>query len=534
MKINLYEIFTSVDRFRRYALGMIFFTTIYFIWLIWAPKTALGYVFLLLEIIMHVMVLIFVITNWNREYKMRGGGYSLRTPVDVLISTINEAEEVLRPTIQSAIDIEHPNTHVYVLDDGEREWVRELCEELGAEYMTRGAKAVQKKPYKAGNMNFAFRRTFGVYILALDADQRVAPTIFDDVLGHFDDKKVGYVTTKQRFEVPPDDFNHDHLFYEYMQAGKASFGSPVSTGSGAVYRRKALERIGGFQEWNIVEDLYTSVKLNEEGYRGVYVSQAYTVGTAPRRLKNIYKQRGTWAHDSLRMFIYKNPLFNRKLSFMQRLTYFELAYIYFVGAFFIPGIFFLDMYSLLLNEPILKVGLSYLAFKLPSFIFILFVYNLFSRGASSTSMWTSLSPIYLLGLFKALLYRRPKYKTTAKKEKKKTQAWEILYAWPHIFLLLSLTYALTFHYLTYDFSLFLVVKVSWIVILLLLMFPIFPRIFDLSPKQERRSLIYVFVSLFVLAVFVFLYERYGIDQEVAGWVYEIFFAPAYEVIQPLR
>ncbi len=527
METHLEKDLTSIDRFRRYALGMVFFTVIYFVWLIWAPKSPLGYFFLVLEIIMHLMVLLFVVTNWTRRYKMRGGSYSMRTPVDVFISTINEPIEMLRETAESAVAIEHPYTHVHILDDGHRTEVKELCVELKINYISRGSKAVAEKPYKAGNMNFAFRRTFGVYILALDADQKVSPAIFDDLLGHFSEKDVGYVTTKQRFNVPKDDFSHDYLFYEYMQAGKASFGSPISTGSGVIYRRKALEKIGGFQEWNIVEDLYTSMKLNEVGYRGVYVNQAYTIGLAPRRLKNIYKQRGVWAHDGIRLFIFKNPLFNRRLSWMQRLSYFEVGYIYLVGAIFIPGIFYLDMVALLLNEPILKVGLSYLFFKLPSFVFILFVYNTLSRGVASTSMWTALSPLFMLSTIKALLYRRPRYRVTKKKENKKTQGWEILYAWPQIFLVFALIYALTFNFLSYDVSLLLIVKFTWIVILLFLMFPIFPRVFDLTHKQEVRALVLLGIFFVILTVMVFLYKYFAYDEGVARWAYDIFFGAIY-------
>lgn len=523
------NVFSSIDSFRRYAIGMAFFTVVYFIWLFWAPKTPLGYVFLILEIIMHAMVFLFVVTNWNREYKLRGGSYSMRVPVDVYIPTINEPLDMLKRTISHALEIEHPNTHIYVLDDGDRPKLKKLCEKMGVNYLTRGKEAVEEKPYKAANMNYAFKRSFGLYILALDADHIISPTVFDDLLGHFNDKHVGYITTKQHFQVPEDDFNHDYLFYEYMQAGKASFGSPVSTGSGVMYRRKALEKIGGFQEWNIVEDLYTSIRLNEVGYNGVYVAQAYSLGTAPSRLKNIYKQRGTWAQDGLRLIFYRNPLFNRKLNLMQRLAYFELGYIYFVGALFIPGIFFLDMYALLLDEPILKVGLSYLLFKLPSFVFILFVYNSLSRGVSSTSMWTALSPVYLRSVFRALLYVKPRYKPTVKRERKKNGLSELIYVWPHIFLVWGLTFALTYNYLTYGLSLFLSVKFSWIIILLLLMFPIFPRVFDLNKKQTNRALVFTALSFVVIFGAVFAYGFVGLDVRFAELVYEYVYAPLVSV-----
>ncbi|MBU1167756.1 glycosyltransferase, partial [Patescibacteria group bacterium] len=463
----MFKWLTTIDRFRKYAIVMVVLTTIYLVWLVWAPKGILGAAFTILEFFMHAMVFMFVITNWTRRYAVTGGGYSMRTIVDVFISTINEPIEVIERTVKSATKINHPNTRVYILDDGCRDEVKELCDKYRVNYLSRGEDNIKDKPYKAANMNYAFERTYGQYILALDADQKVSPSIFDDVLGHFKDRHAGYVTTRQRFEVDKNDFNHDYLFYEYMQAGKASSFSPVSTGSGVVYRRSALDDIGGFQEWNIVEDLYTSVVLNEYGYKGIYVAQAYTIGLAPKRLKNIYKQRGIWAQDSLRLLFFKNPLFNTKLSVLQKITYFEVGYIYLVCGIFIPGIFILDIYSLLWNEPILKVGLSYLLFKLPSFFFILYVYNLMSRGSASTSMWTALFPVYSRATLRAMFYKKPKYKPTPKKESKR-KIKDIPYVVPHLVLIGLSIFALAYNFLTYDINMLLLVKLTWIILLFII------------------------------------------------------------------
>lgn len=519
----------TIDRFRRYVMVMVVLTIIYLVWLVLAPKGRLGFIFLILEFFMHAMVFMFAITNWKRSYRLRGGRYSMRNIVDVYICTINEPLEILERAVKSAVEIEYPNKRVYVLDDGENEETKKLCEKYQCFYLTRGKKDVSKRPFKAANLNYALKKTFGSFILTLDADQIVEPMILDDILGYFRDSKVGYLTSKQRFDVPKDDFNNDFLFYEYMQPGMAAAFSPVSTGSGVVYRRSAIEKIGGFQEWNIVEDLYTSLVLNEHGYKGVYVAQAYTIGLAPHKLKNIYKQRGLWAQDSLRLLFFRNPLLNFKLKFLQRLAYFEVGYIYLVCGIFIPGIFVLDIISLLNNEPILKVGLSYLLFKMPSFIFILHTYNLMSHGRASTSMWTAMFPVYSKAILKALLYKKPVYKPTLKKEKGRA-ASDIVYVLPHLFLVGASFFAMTYNFIVYGPNLLLVVKLTWIIILFLIMFPMFSLVFVLSRQSAKKELVKSLAAFACLVLLIFTYRYTGFAEKVNNYLMPFFRPKITEVI----
>ena len=66
-----------------------------------------------------------------------------------------------------------------------------------------------------------------------------------------------------------------------MQAGKDTDNAAFSCGSGVIYRRKALEEIGGFSTWNLVEDVHTSMLLHDRGWRSIYYNYPLTKGTAP-------------------------------------------------------------------------------------------------------------------------------------------------------------------------------------------------------------------------------------------------------------
>ena len=80
-------------------------------------------------------------------------------------------------------------------------------------------------------------------------------------------------------------------------------------GSGSCVAPLGLELIGGFPTWNLVEDLDSGYELLRRGGRGLYLPVVGSIAqSAPEDVPNLYKQRGTWALDSARLFLFKNPL----------------------------------------------------------------------------------------------------------------------------------------------------------------------------------------------------------------------------------
>ena len=95
----------------------------------------------------------------------------LEAPVDVFTVTYNEPVSVLERTIIGAKAIAHPDVRVFVLDDGARDFIRDLAHELSAHYIRR----VNGKHAKAGNVNNGLLHALATgrrpeFILLLDAD----------------------------------------------------------------------------------------------------------------------------------------------------------------------------------------------------------------------------------------------------------------------------------------------------------------------------------------------------------------------------
>ncbi|HWL41154.1 MAG TPA: glycosyltransferase, partial [Gemmatimonadaceae bacterium] len=104
---------------------------------------------------------ILVVTCWKLTYHQpppapRG------LKVDIFITTYDEPLEVLRRTAIGARAVTYPH-RTYMLDDGERDEVRAMCQQLGVGYIRR----TTHEHAKAGNINNAFKHVQNDFTLQL-------------------------------------------------------------------------------------------------------------------------------------------------------------------------------------------------------------------------------------------------------------------------------------------------------------------------------------------------------------------------------
>jgi cellulose synthase (UDP-forming) len=121
-------------------------------------------------------------------------------------------------------------------------------------------------------------------ILALDSDQVAKPDIIKRMIGYFRIPRIAFVQGARQFKLPEKDLgNADKVFYEAIQSGKDYDNSAISCGSGVLYRREALQDVGGFSTWNLGGGPPHLLPTSRKGWRSVYYDSPLTVGTAPER-----------------------------------------------------------------------------------------------------------------------------------------------------------------------------------------------------------------------------------------------------------
>jgi len=405
-------------------------------------------VFLGAEILSFFLLALLAADTWRLRHRSPAGATPTAAyPVDIFVPCCGEPLEVIRTTLRAVTRIGYQPAKVYLLDDGGSPRVAELARSLGCHYLSRRQEGLPLRDSKSGNLNFGLSRTQGELILVLDADQVPAPDILTRLAGFFRSPRVAFVQSKQSFFLPEGDpfYNADEVFYDVVQLSNDQANAVISCGSGVLYRRRALEEMGGFATWNLVEDLTTSFELLSRGWEGIYFPYALSRGLAPQTLAGVYRQRFQWCLDAMRLFFWDNPLFKSGLNFRQRHHFLLILLSYLVsGLVFpvfcvIPLMVYLRGDSSLLGQETIYWGLrgAYLTATI-----LMFRY-LFDRANAlkQFKMLCCLFPVYGLATFLALFYppgRKPAYRVNNRRPFSESREWWLLT--PHLgVILLHLT-----------------------------------------------------------------------------------------------
>ncbi|MFA6716414.1 MAG: cellulose synthase catalytic subunit, partial [Victivallaceae bacterium] len=249
--------------------------------------------------------------------------------VDVFIPTYNEEIDVLEKTIYGAKHLDYPNFKVWVLDDGNREWLKKFCEEVGVNHITRS----EHEHAKAGNLNNGLAVTSGELFAIFDADFIPARNFLRRTVGFFTfNKDIGIVQTPQHFfnkdpiqsnlyleKVWPDE---QRLFFSTMAPCRDGWDAAFCCGSCSIIRREAVEKAGGIPTSSITEDLLTTLCLLKIGYRTVYLNEKLSQGMAANSVAGYFIQRGRWCRGGIQcFFVPEGPLRAQGLTVLQRILF---------------------------------------------------------------------------------------------------------------------------------------------------------------------------------------------------------------------
>ncbi len=421
------------DRWRRRRARLLVLLTVpaavvYFVLLPGAlnpDHPVIGWLFIFAEAMCLGLFLLAATDVWQLRFKPRAG-VDLATigskSADVLITTYGEPLEVVEKTLRAAAKLEWdgPLT-TYVLDDGGSAEVKRLASELGFTYLSRASDNTAGQGGKAGNLNFGLSRSSGELILTLDADQVPVPEAIRVMAGYFRFPSVAFVQSKQTFWVPKGDpFNsQDSVFYETVQLAFDADDSVISCGSGVVYRREALNDIGGFVSWNLVEDLSTSYQLHSKGWKSLYYPYPVTIGVAPRTIRDVYRQRSQWALDSMRLFFWDNPVLKKGLRWRARLNHLVIGTSYIWAGFAMPVFFLIPPWTYVSGNPlIVSSEFEIVLARLVYFVLYALAAEHLYLGRNPGKQFQFLAglfPVYFWSTLKALVYppaRRPRYQVT--------------------------------------------------------------------------------------------------------------------------
>lgn len=441
-----------------------------------------GYAFLILEIITIAQTLGFGMLFWRPAPNRRGPALLPgRFPtVDVYIATYNEPVDILEATIVAATQLDYPKDRfkVWVCDDGDRPEIRKLAEKWDVGYLRRDDHAGAK----AGNLNNALKHTDGEFVVTMDADMVLKPQFLSHMVGHFADQTVAFVQAPQAFHNA-DVFQHNlfaehavrndqDFFMRYIEPQRDLHNAAIYIGSGAIFRRSALDEIGGFVTDVITEDMATGLVLQNAGWRAVYVNEVLATGLAAETYGELLKQRIRWGRGNVQVAKKYGAHRLRSLTLAQKWLLYDSVHFWFFGIY--------RLAFLLLPIVVLFTGVQILSVKLTDFVLIWgaqflysrFVYDAITKGRFKT-VWTAVyelaqAPQISIAVLQELLFGKSIGFQVTNKGSSQTRATFSWKAWPQLVLFVASVAALTYcgiqiHKDGWEFGIYHAIPMAWLV-----------------------------------------------------------------------
>ncbi|MDN3666878.1 glycosyltransferase [Algibacter miyuki] len=351
--------------------------------------------------------------------------------VDVLTTYFpGEPYAMTTQTLLAIKNIRYPH-NTYLCDEANDPFLKNFCQKHGIIHVTRN----NRINAKAGNINNALLQATGEICLILDPDHVPKPDFLDEVLPYFENKNIGFVQTAQVYynvkesDVAEGASQQTFHFYGPMMMSMNSYGTVNAIGANCVFRRKALDSIGGHAP-GLSEDMHTAMQLHAKGWKSVYVPKAFTEGLTPASLTAYYKQQLKWSRGTLELLVSVYPKLFKKFTWKQKFHYGLLPMHYLSGIFFLLGflipIISLFNASLPWKGNVINFGLIYLPVLVSIFCIRIFVQrwvlNKSERGIHILGGLLLICTwwVFLLGFVYTVIRKNVPYLPTPKDDKELT------------------------------------------------------------------------------------------------------------------
>lgn len=381
-----------------------------------------------------------------------------RYVVDVLTTAMpGEPFAMFEETLSAIVAMRHPH-RAFLLDGGNDPALRALCARLGVKHVD----CTQVGGAKAGKINHCLQRhATGEIVFIVDPDHRPRPDLLDRATGWFEDPRVGFVQVVQAYYNTAESFVADAAaeqtfgFYGPTLLGLNGLGIPTAIGANCIFRRAALDSIGGHAV-HLAEDALTSMRLHAQGWRSVYLPYRGTSGLVPADLGSFFKQQYKWSAGMFNLLLREYPRLFPRFDGTSRPHYFFAGTFYFNG---LATLLTLVLPIWFLFRQVFAVEFALVEFAIhlgPYALSTLLTYALIQRWYTHSSErrvpWRSLVlekgtwHVYLMGMISAMIGRRVEYLPTPKGSDRAPMPRLVL---PHLVVILGSAAAIAFAVATY-------------------------------------------------------------------------------------
>lgn len=231
--------------------------------------------------------------------------------VSVIIPAKNE-EAVIEATVRSLCAMDYAEDgerrfEVMVVDDCSTDGTAAILTRLAREQGVVVLRTPEGSFGKAAALNYGIAHSSAGVLAVFDADARVAPDFLQRMIPYLGEPAVGGVQARRVLynarqntvtSLQDDEYR---LFQRTLQRARRVLGGMVCfSGNGLLFRREALDEVGGWNEDALTEDIDLSVRFHLAGWEIRYCDEAIVWEEAVAAFRPLLRQRVRWFEGAFR------------------------------------------------------------------------------------------------------------------------------------------------------------------------------------------------------------------------------------------
>lgn len=240
--------------------------------------------------------------------------------VAVVVPAYNE-EKVIVQTITSLLACDcHVPFEIIVVDDGSTDGTHRVASDAFAGHPR---VRVYGKPNggKPSALNYGIAKTDAEIVVALDADTVFTRDTIAKLIRHFSDPQIGAVAGNAKVGNRVNLLTRwqalEYITSQNLDRRAFSLLNCITVVPGAVgaWRRKLVERAGGFDNSTLAEDADLTMRIRRLGYAIVYEDEAVALTEAPDTVGGFIRQRYRWMFGTMQAaWKHADTLFRRRFG----------------------------------------------------------------------------------------------------------------------------------------------------------------------------------------------------------------------------
>lgn len=348
----------------------------------------------------------------------------------IIVAVKDENVNTIKELIDNLLSLDYEDYEIIIVSDDPPDKFQQLFSDIPH---NEKLKIVNRKPKgrKAGALNYGVSLAKFEYLVFLDADARVDRDFLKNISKYnfdaiaFRIKIYNAKTKTQKYYEKFTEIVMNSLFKTRYYLGLPIFPN----GSALCIKKSILQKIGGWKEGTITEDLELGIRLFLQGYRVKYIDEIEVNLLAPFTLHDLYIQIERWAYGSGQLFFESLKMLRKGIKGIEGIFYAQQWGIY--GLYIVALLLFSSL-NFIFHIPIIYFIISLLIYGISTGLYAIST----KQKVDSLSLPLTLLHASVIGYIKGLFRFPLRWRVTPKQmENKKEENQKIKIFLPFILIL---------------------------------------------------------------------------------------------------